>query len=364
MQMPNTIIFRYIQTTALISVCLFLVLAATGCQCGQQQCPQQCGQQPFAPQQFGGQQFGAQQFGAQQFGGQQFNPQQFNGQQFNAQQFNAQPSAAPGFGSTAPNFTNTVAAVGGNSATIAAPGTYTLNIPGGRGVNPFANPSAGSGTRVGQLPNGLLNTSQAAPTPATGPNSPSNFNQRQGWRSGNGSNLNTQTGNTNSANGNQVATSVLDRSGSSGQNAASTVPTLARNNNVPAPAPTRPLQNLATTVSTDYRTTSIDERQDSTRLPVTDASRVQPVSRVAENAAFARQQPYYQPNQMAAAQNFQGTFAQPANSAYQGTFQNPAGSFSAPLSQPQLVQAQSTATYNPYSSTASDWRNREGQTQY
>ena len=328
------------------SACLFLVLAATGCRCGQQQCPQQCAPQPFAPQQFAPQQFGGQQFGAQQFG---------------AQQFNAQRNVAPGFGSTAANFTNSVAGVGGNAATIAAPGTYSLNIPGGRGVNPFANPSNGSGTRVGQLPNGLLNTNQPAPTPATGPNSPGNFNQREGWRSGNGLDLNTQSGSTNSAAGSQLATSVLDRSGPTGQNAASTVPTLARINNVPTPSPS--LQNVATTVSTDYRTTSVDERQDSTRLPVTDASRMQPVSRLAQNTG-AVQQPYYQPNQAAAAQNYQGSFAQPANSAYQGTFQTPVGSYSAPVSQPQLVQAQSTATYNPYSSTASDWRNREGQTQY
>ena len=345
MQMPNSNIFRFIKPTALTSACLFLLLAATGCRCGQQ-CGPQC-----APQQFPQQQFAPQQFQQQQFPQQQIAPQPFG----------AQGSGSRGFGSTTPQFINPVAGVSGNSATIAAPGTYSLNIPGGRGVNPFATASNGSGTRVGQLPNGLLNTNQAAPTPATGPNSPGNFNQREGWRSGNGSNLNTQSGSTNSAIGSQFATSVLDRSDSLGQNAASTVPTLARINNVPTPSPS--LQNVATTVSTDYRTTSVDERQDSTRLPVTDASAMQPVSRLAQNTG-AVQQPYYQPNQATAAQNYQGSFAQPANSAYQGTFQTPVGSYSAPVSQPQLVQAQSTATYNPYSSTASDWRNREGQTQY
>ena len=336
MQMPNSINFRFMKTTALTSVCLFLVLAATGCRCGQQCAPQQCAPQQFVPQQFAPQQPAPQSFGAPGY-------------------------AVPGYGYTQPNLTNSVAGVGGNAATIAAPGTYSLNIPGGRGVNPFASAANANGTRVGQLPNGLLNTNQAAPTPATGPNSPGNFNQREGWRSGNGSNLNTQSGSTTAANASQVATSVLDRSGSSVQNAASTVPTLSRINNV---STTPPVQNVATTVSTDYRTTAVDERQDTTRLPVTDASNMQPISRVAQNSGAVPQQPYYQPNPAAAVPSYQGSFAQPANSAYQGTFQNPVNSYSAPVSQPQLVQAQSTATYDPYASTASDWRTRAGQTPY
>ena len=352
MPMPNSITFRFMKTAALTSVCLFVAIAVSGCRCGQQ-----CGQP-----------FGAQQCAPQQCAPQQFAPQQYVPQQPATQPFGAPGYAVPGYGYTRPNLTNSVASVSGNTATIAAPGTYSLNIPGGRGVNPFANTASAAnanGTRVGQLPNGsngLLNTRLPAPTPATGPNSPGIFNQREGWRSGNGSNLNTQSGSTTSANASQLATSVLDRSGSLGSNAASTVPTLSRINNVSLTTP--PAQNVATTVSTDYRTTAVDERRDTTRLPVTDASNMQPISRVAQNTGSVPQQPYYQPNATAVVPNYQGRFAQPANTAYQGTFQNPVNSYSAPVSQPQLVQAQSTATYDPYSSTASDWRTRAGQTQY
>jgi len=61
-------------------------------------------------------------------------------------------------------------------------------------------------------------------------------------------------------------------------------------------------------------------------------------------------------NALASNASFQGQFVQPANSAYQNQFSNPVGSvggqFAAPLSQPQLVQSQSTATYDPYTATA------------
>lgn len=264
-----------------------------------------------------------------------------------------------------------------NSATIAPPPTYSLNIPGG-GVTPYAQ-----GTRVGQLPSNLINTRQPAPTPANrsagGANSPANFNQQQGWRQINGGNLNTQSSLSNPAAAGQVATSVLDRSGSS--NSApypQTNPTQqVAASRAPAPAPVnRPqFNNVATTLSTDYRTTSVDERQDPTRLPVTDASGIN--SRVAQGAIAPATQPYYnrqqsapqfqrpqfQQPQIAAntsqpTPSFQGQFVQPANSAYQGQFNNPVGSvggqFAAPISQPQLVQSESTAFYDPFTATASD----------
>ncbi len=292
------------------------------------------------------------------------------GQPFAANGYNGVPGyGVAGYG--APS-----ASVASNSPTIAPPPTYSLNIPGG-GANPYAQ----GGTRVGQLPSGLLNTRQAAPTSASGSNSPANFNQQQGWRQINGANLNTQSSTTSAPNaGGQVATSVLDRSidrtaARAPQVNAQTIP--ARSTGMAAattPANRPQFNNVATTRSTDYRTTSVDERQDATRLPVTDASAMQ--SRVAQNFAQPPTQPYYnrqqgnqqfqQPrfaaNTLPQHAGYQGQFLQPVNMAYQGQFSNPVGrvggQFASPMSQPQLVQSQSTATYDPYNSTASDWRNR------
>jgi len=270
------------------------------------------------------------------------------------------------------------AALARNSATIAPPPTYSLNIPGGGGVNPYAQ-----GTRVGQLPTGLINTRQAAPTPASGSaggfNNPANFNQQQGWRQINGGNLNTQSNVANPDAAGQVATSVLDRSGSSA-GAPASQPNQAQQPNpfqqasasrTPEPVNRPQFNNVATTRSTDYQTTSVDERQDPTRLPVTDASGIN--TRVAQGFIAPAAQPYY--NRQQGAQqfqqpqfaantsqpnpSFQGQFVQPVNSAYQ--FNNPVGSvggqFVAPVSQPQLVQSQSTAFYDPFTATASDTQN-------
>jgi len=263
-----------------------------------------------------------------------------------------------------------------NSATIAPPATYSLNIPGG-GVNPYAQ-----GTRVGQLPSGLINTRQAAPTPAGGTagaaNSPANFNQQQGWRQINGGNLNTQSSTANPAAAGQVATSALDRSGSSTKAPFSQPNPVQQPNpfqqaaasRAPAPVNRPQFNNVATTRSTDYQTTSVDERQDATRLPVTDASGMN--TSIAQGFIAPAAQPYYnrqqgapqfQQPQLAANTSqsnasFQGQFVQPINSAYQGQFNNAVGSvggqFAAPVSQPQLVQSQSTAFYDPFTATASD----------
>ncbi len=267
-----------------------------------------------------------------------------------------------------------VPSVARNSATIAPPATYSLNIPGG-GVNPYAQ-----GTRVGQLPSGLINTRQAAPTPANrsvgGASSPANFNQQQGWRQINGGSLNTQSSTANPAAAGDVARSVLDRSGSP---ASATLPPstsaqqhnpfqTASASNAPAPVNRPQFNNVATTRSTDYRTTSVDERQDPTRLPVTDASGIN--TRVALGFTAPNNQPYYDRQQGAQladnpsqpVPSFQGQFVQPVNSAYQQQFNNPVGSvggqFAPPMSQPQLVQSESTAFYDPFTATASDTQYR------
>ncbi len=273
-----------------------------------------------------------------------------------------------------------------NSSRIAPPATYSLNIPGG-GVNPYAQ-----GTRVGQLPSGLINTRQAAPTPANrsagGTNSPANFNQQQGWRQINGGNLNTQSSIANPAATGDLARSVVDRSGGSAgasplqQNLPSQQNSAQQPNpfqqasgaNTSAPVNRPQFNNIATTRSTDYQTTSVDERQDPTRLPVTDASGIN-TNVAAQRYIPPSNQPYYdrqqgvpfQQPQLASnsSQNrpsFQGQFVQPVNSAYQGQLNNPVGSvggqFAPPLSQPQLVQSESTAFYDPFTATASDTQYR------
>ena len=286
------------------------------------------------------------------------------------------------------------------STTIAPPATYSLNIPGGGATNPLASRPT---TRVGQLPGGLISTRQPAPTPATGAtgaNSPANFNQQQGWRRTDGGSLNTQAFNSPSANGpafggnngglrptagNQASFNSTGNTGGSGNrgnefpNSVSSGGSTSPSNSAPN-RPGRPVfTNVATTRSTDYQTTVVDERLDATRLPVTDASNMQ--TRVAQNLTQPTGQPYYvRPQNGFAAQTPQfispqafpqgsatrdalvGTFVQPPNSAYQGRFANPVGQvgrqFAPPVSSAQLVQAESTATYDPYTSTASDWRNR------
>lgn len=243
------------------------------------------------------------------------------------------------------------------SPTIPPAQTYSLNIPG--------RPNPGNGTRVGQLPGGLINTRQPAPTSAT---SPAGFNQQQGWRQNDGNNLNTQSGSAPAGDsGNRVAQSVLTNLPSS--NSANPVPArTASSTSSVVPAN----QNLSTTVSTDYRTTSVDERRDSSRLPLTDASNVRAVSGTFANQTFGNQQPqnptpYYQPrNSGSYASNlpqsqpfYRGDFQPPANTAYQGNFQNPVASdYSRPMATSTQVRAESTATYDPYNANAGDWRNR------
>lgn len=287
------------------------------------------------------------------------------------QGLNAAPNynAAPTF-NTAPTFNNGFGFNNANGrvnsasqARIPAPATYSLNIPGrNNNVNNRVN-----GTRVGQLPNGLLNTRQTAPTPA---NRPANYNQTQGWRQANGNSLNTsstgQVGGSNRVADASSATSVLESS------------SRINNSNGGPDARTASLNNttgsgVSFTRSNDYRTTSVDERRDNTRLPTTDATNVRATTPFAQNQPSSGQyvQPYYEPrrqNQQPYAPSspttYQGAFAQPNNANYNGLPQSYQGSFAQRYSsaQPQRqVLAQSTARFDPFESTASassDWRDR------
>ena len=309
----------------LILATCFLAISFSGCRnCGQTCVPQQYTPYNTAPAQF--QQF---QQPAAGFGG--------------SGTVNPVPA---GYG-----YNNTNAAYNSTAqARIQAPSTYSLNIP---GVNNNAN-----GLRVGQLPSGLLNTQQTAPTPV---NRPANYNQQQGWRRSDGNDLNTsstnQTGDTNRVADSSGASSVLVSS--AGTN-GSTARTASTANAVGT--------GVSFTQSTDYRTTSTDERRDNSRLPVTDATNVRVTSSIAQtpNASGQNTQPYYQPRyaSLPPTTTYQGAFVRPDYSAspqtYQGSFSQ---QFAAPAAQPQQqVLAQSTARYDPYQATAStassDWRDR------
>lgn len=270
-------------------------------------------------------------------------------------------NTAPAYGY---GYNNVNAGLSGNTqARIPAPPTYSLNIPGG---NANAN-----GYRVGQLPNGLLNTQQTAPTPA---NRPANYNQQQGWRRSDGTNLNTSStdqpsGSNRFANA-STGSSVLESSARiNHQNNGSGTRTASSSNADGGVAAT----GVSFTQSTDYQSTSTDERLDNTRLPVTDATNVRATSPFAQNQSGSSQyvQPYYQPNQPRYASlppttYNQGAFVRPnygplpPTQTYQGSFHQ---RFNTPAAQPQQqVLAQSTARFDPFQASAStassDWRDR------
>jgi len=286
--------------------------------------------------------------------------------------YNANP-AAYGYGY---NNVNPATYNGGNGvaqARIPAPPTYSLNIPGGN--NNYNNANA-NGYRVGQLPSGLLNTQQNAPTPA---NRPANYNQQQGWRQSNGNNLNTsstgQTGNNNRVAAASSAPSVLESSARINNSGGLDTRTASTSNSVG--------NGISFTQSNDYRTTATDERQDNSRLPVTDATNVRATAPFAQNQSGSGQyvRPYYEPRQpnqpsptsqpryaaLPPTTYYQGAFAQPnpRNYNFQAQPQTIQGSFGQRYSgaQPQgQVLAQSTTRYDPYQSSAStassDWRDR------
>jgi hypothetical protein len=270
-----------------------------------------------------------------------------------APNFNTAPTYNNGFGFNSANRNGNAA----TQARIPAPATYSLNIP---GVNNNANNlnQNRAPIRVGQLPSGLLNTRQTAPTPA---NRPANYNQSQGWRQSNGANLNTsstgQIGSGNRVADASLAPSVLESSSRINNTNGAPISRTASLNNASG-------SGVSFTQSNDYRTTSIDERQDNTRLPVTDATNVRGTTPFAQNNNGSGQyvRPYYQPrqqNQQRAAApvptTYQGAFTQPQT--YQGSFAQRYNS-----AQPQRqVLAQSTARFDPFESTASsssDWRDR------
>jgi len=309
----------------LIAVCI-IGLSFTGCRNRCQPCGNPYQQQPF-------QQFPNQQFPNQQFQNQQFQNQfGFNGAANNAQQFNT---------------------TAGRSQVIPPPATGTLNIPSLARNNPFG------------LNGGLLNTGQAAPTPAA--NRSAQINLQNGWQPVGGSGSRNTVPQTNNAQPTRGTTLGSNSNSATGQGTnPAAAPSNARSVLV---QDTQSRSNLgygdSYVRSPDYATTSVNETNDRTRLPATDASGVRAPSQYYARASgaqvaslplqgnFGVQQPYYS-----------GTFrgGPAAYNVAPGAIQTgvgaPAGTFVA--SNGAIVQGQSTATYDPYSNTRSaDWRNRD-----
>ena len=211
---------------------------------------------------------------------------------------------------------------------IPPPATGTLNIP-SLARNPFSNASTGSTS-------GLLNTRSSAPTPASSNSSTiRNFNQQNGWRPTNDNQSNNNNSSQPSNSGSANATSVL----------AST--------SVGTPVRTASATTSSSYVeSPNYRSTSANETNDPTRLPINNASNVRSPSQT--QLAGVTQQPYYTPGPIQN-QQYVGNFGTQTPGGYVPGYAVP-NYTSAPA-----VLAQATTTYDPYAgqSRQADWRDRE-----
>jgi len=270
-----------------------------------------------------------------------------------------------GFNNAIPNYGQQNPALAGRSPVIAPPATGSINIPSLARNNPF-------GTN-----RGLLNTGQAAPTPA---NRSARFNQQNGWQGvGDGSRPTSPQSNIQSGQGttnNQGTRTTLGSNSTlgTGQNAAQGAPSAARSVLV-QDTQSRPAGYGDSYVrSPNYATTSVNETNDRTRLPATDASGVRApsqyytrasgvqVAQLPAQGTFGAAQPYY-------SGTFQGNPAQYNSANFNvasGTVQpggRPVGVFASNSNSNfnrAIVQGQSTVTLDPYGNTRSaDWRNRD-----
>ncbi|MEM7456045.1 MAG: hypothetical protein AAF456_16980 [Planctomycetota bacterium] len=232
-------------------------------------------------------------------------------------------------------------------ATIPAPGTYSLNTPNGQ--SPYYN----AATATAQQPAYLVNPNATAPTPVNG--SPSLA--PQGWRPAGDNNL--------SATGNPSSGTILASSRTAQpQSVLNQQPTTLQI----ASAPTANSYKD----SINYSTTSVDERQDDTRLPATDASGVRAPTIVNQIPATRLASVTY-PIPQAAAYNAN---AQPLAGYGQPALINGTVQYGQPLqtyngyvysavpqqtSSPSAVLAQATTTYDPQNNPnyQAGWRERE-----
>jgi hypothetical protein len=232
----------------------------------------------------------------------------------------------------------------GRSPTVCPPPTYSLQIPSAAQNQPYYN----GGTTTAQQPSHLVQPNGAAPMPVG--NQPNSVPNEQ-WRAVGGNNLSLSP----------QPQSVLDTS------TAVATPRNYYGNG-----------GLSFTESTNYRTTSVDETRDQTRLPVTDASSVRAPSSLYSQGNGTR---LAQQSQLPAATTPLGTISSPVmgNPVYASGPQIVNGYveyYGQPmLAQPQMnypiygtplvagpmptVLAQSTAMLDPTSVRQGGWRDRE-----
>lgn len=210
-------------------------------------------------------------------------------------------------------------AFAGGSATIAPPPTYSLNIPSVAGNQPYYTPGQTAPT------NNTLNTNQRAPTPAI--RQATQLNQG-GWRSADNnlsSNSNVAPLNTSSPNnGRSVLAAPTTFAGTTPNANTGSGTRTASNAALPG-------SGASFTSSPNYQTTRVDETQDSTRVPLSDATAVRAPAR-----NFPTGTPLTQVQNNGYAGNFQtGVFNPPLQQTYvaqTGAFQQaPAGYSAAPV---------------------------------
>lgn len=264
----------------------------------------------------------------------------------------------------------------GGPSTIAPPPTYSLNIPSVAGNQPYYTPGQAAPT------NYTLNPNQRAPTPATRQATQQN---QSGWKSSDNNLSKSGNGSGNNDNGSSVLAAPTKFVESNLRaNSGSTSATGTRT------ASTAPLpgSGVSFTNSQNYQTTRVDETQDATRLPLTDATAVRaPARNFPTGTPMTAMQNGYPGNYQAGYNSpiqqtyvAQNGFYQRAPTGYAGAPviiggrpatgyqgqpllvnpQYPAGYQQYPTSSAPTVLAQSTATITPGASGSQlGWRDRD-----
>lgn len=271
-------------------------------------------------------------------------------------------------------------AFAGGSATIAPPPTYSLNIPSVAGNQPYYTPGQTAPT------NNTLNTNQRAPTPAI--RQATQLNQ-SGWRSADNDLSNNGSvaplNNTNSPNSGRSVLAAPTTFAGTTQNS---------NSNSNSGSGTRTASNTALpgsgasfTSSPNYQTTRVNETQDATRVPLSDATAVRaparnfptgtPLTQVSNNGYAGNFQagivnPQLQQTYVAQTGAYQQAPAgysatpfiiggQPVPTGYQGQplIANPILNQQYPTYSAPAVLAQSTTAPAPGTGSQLGWRDRD-----
>lgn len=240
-----------------------------------------------------------------------------------------------------------------NNGTIAPAPTYSLNIPSAGQNQPYYRPNGGP-----------ISTTARAPTPAT--NNQNNNSNLQWRRSGEGSgNFGAQQPAAQPQNNPAAGTRLVELN--SGVNTGSSVMVGGVQNPSRVATATQPLPatGVSFTDSRNFATTQIDERMDSTRVPVTDATQVRATAQTFIAAAPTQANPNFaglRPQQGFNVQPQQTFAAQPVVRPVQTAYT--ANGYIVP-SQPQrfaaqtFIQPNNTVSYSAAANNAVGWRGRE-----